>query len=452
GLAAGIRLAHFGKHVCVLEKHGLAGGLNSFYRLHGREFDVGLHAVTNYVPRDARGTPLARLLRQLRLRYDDLELCQQTQSEVKFPGISLRFSNDFRLLETEVCEKFPRQADGFRRLVAELPDFDTATLRTSSALARRVLQTYINDPLLTDMLLCPLLYYGSASEDDMPFTQFAIMFRSVFSEGFARPRAGVRRIIAVRLARFKACNGTLRMNCGVRRLNVAAGRVASIELEGGETLAADTVFSSAGYVETLRLCSDLKPEDAPRLAAEAGRMTFMESISILDVEPRTLGLCNTIAFVNSAERFRYRPAAEPVDLASAVVCCPNNFDYPAPLEEGVVRITNIANYDLWAELPDSEYGARKQAWYERSVAAVLNFVPDFRRHVRCVDIFTPRTIHRYTGHANGAVYGCPHKRPDGRTHLGNLFLCGTDQGLLGIIGAMLSGITIANLHGLRRRA
>jgi hypothetical protein len=31
-----------------------------------------------------------------------------------------------------------------------------------------------------------------------------------------------------------------------------------------------------------------------------------------------------------------------------------------------------------------------------------------------------------------------------------LFLCGTDQGYLGIIGAMLSGITVANLHVLSR--
>ena len=35
------------------------------------------------------------------------------------------------------------------------------------------------------------------------------------------------------------------------------------------------------------------------------------------------------------------------------------------------------------------------------------------------------------------------------THLENLFLCGTDQGFLGIIGSMLSGITIANLHLLK---
>ncbi|HAA72125.1 MAG TPA: phytoene dehydrogenase, partial [Planctomycetaceae bacterium] len=49
GLAAGIRLAYYDQRVCILEQHYSIGGLNSFYHLRGRDYDVGLHAVTNYV-------------------------------------------------------------------------------------------------------------------------------------------------------------------------------------------------------------------------------------------------------------------------------------------------------------------------------------------------------------------------------------------------------------------
>ena len=56
GLAAGIRLAHFGKKVCIFERHNAPGGLNSFYSLGGRKYDVGLHAMTNYVPAGVSGT------------------------------------------------------------------------------------------------------------------------------------------------------------------------------------------------------------------------------------------------------------------------------------------------------------------------------------------------------------------------------------------------------------
>ncbi|MEZ6109951.1 MAG: NAD(P)-binding protein [Pirellulaceae bacterium] len=54
GLAAGIRLAYFDRRVCVLERHYTIGGLNSFYRLNGRDYDAGLHAVTNFTPAGAK--------------------------------------------------------------------------------------------------------------------------------------------------------------------------------------------------------------------------------------------------------------------------------------------------------------------------------------------------------------------------------------------------------------
>jgi phytoene dehydrogenase-like protein len=67
GLAAGIRLAYYEQRVCILERHSTIGGLNSFYRLRGRDYDVGLHALTNVTPKGTKTGPLARLLRQLRM-------------------------------------------------------------------------------------------------------------------------------------------------------------------------------------------------------------------------------------------------------------------------------------------------------------------------------------------------------------------------------------------------
>ena len=102
GLGAGIRLAYYQRRVCILERHTMPGGLNSFYRLDRRDFDVGLHAMTNYVSKDVRNAPLNKLLRQLRLRHEDFALCPQRISDVKFPGVELKFSNDFKLFESEV--------------------------------------------------------------------------------------------------------------------------------------------------------------------------------------------------------------------------------------------------------------------------------------------------------------------------------------------------------------
>src|SRR5512137_2321882 len=100
GLAAGIRLAYYDQRVCILERHNTIGGLNSFYRLRGRDYDVGLHAVTNFTPPGAKRGPLARLLRQLRFQWADFALAPQIGSVIAFPGVELKFGNDVELLES----------------------------------------------------------------------------------------------------------------------------------------------------------------------------------------------------------------------------------------------------------------------------------------------------------------------------------------------------------------
>jgi len=66
-----------------------------------------------------------------------------------------------------------------------------------------------------------------------------------------------------------------------------------------------------------------------------------------------------------------------------------------------------------------------------------------------LDTFTPKTVKRFTSHINGTLYGSPTKRRDGSTKYKNLYLAGTDQGYVGIVGAMLGGIAVANNQILR---
>jgi phytoene dehydrogenase-like protein len=447
GLAAGIRLAYYGKKVCIVEKHYRVGGLNSFYNLGGRKFDVGLHAMTNYVPKGVRLAPLPKLLRQLKLKAEDFALCPQRMSVIKFPNRTLRFNNDFDFFVQEVVNNFPRQADNFQKLLKSIFEYDELNLCAKPISAREVVGSIISDPLLSDMIFCPLMFYGNAQENDMEFGQFVIMFKSIFCEGFARPRAGVRQILDVLVKKYKACGGELKMRCAVTGLKCTNGRVESVLLENGEVLTADRILSSAGYVETTKLLTN---HDSSKFNYHMGQLSFVEFILVLNKEPAEMGYNTTITFYNNSDRFGYRKPDEPVDVSSGVICCPNNFQFESPLPEGMIRITNLANFDLWNRLGEEEYKAQKAAWLETTLKEVVKFVPDFHDSIVFTDIFTPKTIHKFTGRINGAVYGTPNKIKTGRTHLDNLFICGTDQGFLGIVGAMLSGISMANLHVLQK--
>jgi len=457
GLAAGIRLAHFGKKVCIFERHNAPGGLNSFYSIAGRKFDVGLHAMTNYVPPGVKGTPLGKLLRQLRIDRDEFALCPQKQSKISFGPrgeTTLTFTNDFAVLETEVAAKFPAQADGWRQLVQLVKTYDDVSLDAKPVPAREVVGRYLTDPLLIDMLFCPVMYYGSAQERDMEFGQFVIMFKALYLEGFARPLDGVRVIIRVLLDKYRHAGGERRMKCGVAKIVEQQGRAAVLQLDDGTEVTADHVISSAGYPETMKMC---EPAHTAEADANIGALSFCETIAVFKQAPAAWGWGDdTIIFFNDSPRFEYAAARELVDPRSGVICFPNNFDYAGgKLDEGWFRVTCLANYARWTGLAEADYQAAKKIGLDAMQRSARRFLPavddaTLAANLVTTDMFTPRTVRKFTGHLNGAIYGAPHKVRDGRTHLANLYLCGTDQGFLGIIGAMLSGISMANYHILQK--
>lgn len=443
GLAAGIRLAYYDKPVAILERHTTIGGLNSFYRLRGRNYDVGLHAVTNYAPPGTKKGPLSKLLRQLRLSWDDFDLCPQNESAVDFLSTRLTFTNDLEVLEQQIRKAFPKEIDGFRRLAERIEKHDGTQLNREPLSGRKVVGEYIGDPLLIDMLFCPLLFYGSATPHDMDFHQFAILFNSIYREGFARPEKGVRPILKALTRKFRENGGELKLRSGVKRILTRHGKAVGVELDSGEIIEADNVLSSAGLVETLRMTQG---GEAFAERQRPGEISFVETIFTLDCMPAELGHNQTVVFYNESPEFHYQPPRDSVDTRSGIICSPNNFQYPAQREEGTIRITALADPQPWMSWPEEEYVRQKQYWTDKIVESALRVMPDFRDHIVETDAFTPRTIKKYTGHLNGAVYGAPDKCLDGKTPIENLYLSGTDQGFLGIIGAMLSGISIANAY------
>ncbi len=441
GLACGIRLSHYGKRVLILESHYIPGGLNSYFSREGMEFDVGLHAMTNFAPAGARNTPLTKLLRQLRLKHEELQLAEQTHSQVVFPKRALQFDNAPATLRSEVERLFPAQVMGFDALVAELHSYDETSLDAVPGSAKAHLRAHLSDPVLIDMLLCPIMYYGNPTEDDMDWAHFAVMWKSIFGSGFCRPEIGMQRLIDLLVQKFVENGGELRLHTPAERLEIESGSISGVQILGGEVLSAPQVFSSAGWVETMRLCGD-------ELRQEAGAISYAELILVLDVPPADLGMSESITFFNCEDTFEFRASQGLIDDNSGVICCPDNFRYRQTPRQHMVRVTMKAGFAAWEKLAPHEYKAAKEQTKQIMIGAAAQFMPELAQHITFSDLFTPITIKRYTGHDNGAVYGAPHKRRLALTPYENLYLIGSDQGFLGIVGALLSGITVANLYGL----
>ena len=447
GLAAALRFARFIPDVLLLEQHSRVGGLNSYYYRNNRLFETGLHAITNYASPKEKDAPLNRLLRQLKIKRKELELHQQNKSEIRFINQqSLSFSNDFSLLDSEIKTKFPSSHKGFRKLLLLINSYDPFK-PVPFISAKIIIEEHLQNPLLTDMLLCPLMYYGSSIENDMDLGQFVIMFKAIFEEGMFRPGGTIKDFLDLLLHHYNSYGGVIRTKTGVKQIISTGKKVSGVILENGDEISCDYLLSTIGSEETFTLLGkDSRIKQMIRLG-------FVETI--FEVDPATKlsgGHDNTIIFYNNGSEFRYQQPEQLVDFNSGVICMPQNFqDLPAcPYKE--VRTTHLANYEYWAKGASnrSAYIKAKDNTAGSSLSVAEKILGNFAENIVYRDTFTPLTIKRFTAKKKGAIYGNPIKIKDGDIGYDNLFLAGTDQGFLGIIGSMMSGVSIINQHILPR--
>ncbi|MCK5232801.1 MAG: NAD(P)/FAD-dependent oxidoreductase [Desulfobulbaceae bacterium] len=465
GLAAGIRYARFGRKVLILESHVIPGGLNSYYRRQGILFETGLHAMTNYARPDDRRAPLNRLFRQLKLSRKRFLTHEQIVSEILFPnGVNLLFSNDFNLLKDEISAKFPRIIDRFLRLVQAVRDYDPF-IPCEWISARERIKDILGPPpaggdpaedeFFVNMLLWPLMMYGNSQEHDMDFSQFVIMFRSIFLEGFFRPEGTIKDFLDMLMEHYLSLGGEIRFKSEVESIYSRGDSVHGVRLRSGEEITCDDIISTIGYPGTLRLLGPAVVEDGARYE---GRISFMELICLVSMEARAhlKKSDRTIIFYNLDDQFKFCRPDDPINIHSGVICFPDNFQglQGTARFQGKdvfqVRFTHPANYDHWRNVSPDEYKEMKIVWGEKSGQETAKIIGNYLENVVYQDSFTPITIEKFTAKSKGAVYGSPVKIKDGRTSFKNLFIAGTDQGFLGIVGSMLSGISMVNQHVLEK--
>src|SRR5207244_3013089 len=109
------------------------------------------------------------------------------------------------------------------------------------------------------------------------------------------------------------------------------------------------------------------------------QLSFLESVSILDKQPRQVGYSQTVVFFNDSDKFHWQKPEGLLDVRSGVICSPNNFVYGEPSGEGMIRITALANFDHWQALHanEADYRLAKLECYDRLVSSAVRFIPDF---------------------------------------------------------------------------
>jgi hypothetical protein len=191
-----------------------------------------------------------------------------------------------------------------------------------------------------------------------------------------------------------------------------------------------------------------------------GRVSIAESIAVIDAPPAAAGLTDTTIFYSNEDTFAFGRPDGLVETRNGVVCAPGNYLPHDPEGENIVKLTQLANHPAWRALAPDEYANAKRSVANDMAETLRRLGVDFSvlrprgatgKYGWFDDVFTPLTLERFTLHAEGALYGSPVKSRSGATRSENLFLIGADQGFHGIVGAMLSGVAMANLHCLSKR-
>ncbi len=394
--------------------------------------------MTNIGLPDDRTAPLNLLLRQLRIRRDELELCFPRQSSICFPGVRLDFRNELDVLKESIANHFPGESARFDAFVSKVREFNPYTNEMNVVLTRPILEEAFRSPLLREMLCCPVMYYGNSMEHEMDFRQFCIIFRGLFLEGIGRPAGGMRAFIGKLMHRLEENGVTSDFGLGIQRIMHDGTSVTGVVDTAGEEHRADAYLTCLGIPETAALLSEPIAEMSD---ATPGRMAFAETLYELSCHPKSLGIEDSISFRNDSETFDYHSPNEPFDCSSQIVCAPGNFD---GIDSRDIRVTLKASPDFWHSCGADVYAEAKKQALATVEDEMERLYPGFKDAIVSRDIYTPRTFMRFTARAKGAIYGIADKRWNSLTPLDNLRVIGTDQGYLGIVGSMLSGVSIAN--------
>ena len=163
------------------------------------------------------------------------------------------------------------------------------------------------------------------------------------------------------------------------------GVVKGVILDSGEKIQSNKVISSMGLPETMNIVSE--EQESPAI----GAMSFTETILFFDKKPCDEGIKETIIFYNDHDKYDYKRPQNLCDYRSAVICLPNNFD-DDDYDEGVIRVTFIANFEKWNELDRKTYLLKKKEVCDEAMALIAKVFPEFQANCFIMMFLHPRPL------------------------------------------------------------
>jgi len=271
---------------------------------------------------------------------------------------------------------------------------------------------FLRSPLLKNLMSVYWGYLGLPS-NRLSFAYFAMLFFVYIEFKPFHIKGGSQALSNAITNKFLSNGGTVRFNCGVKKIIVENGAVKGVVTEDGEKIETSYVISNASQVTTYVQLID--SEDVPDgvLREMGGRSLSPSAFTMFigfDCEPGELGITETTNFLmnNSytADKVVERMHRVDIDDEMMVLSCYDvsdpDFSPPGTCQANIVT---LKYGEPWMRIPPTQYHRVKYRCAESMLRRIEAIFPDVRKHIEEAEVATPLTHMRYLGHPNGAIYG-----------------------------------------------
>ena len=484
GLTTATWLAKAGYKVAVLERHYVPGGFtHNFKRKDGFQWDVGVHYVGNV----GADSSLGEMFDYLTAGKLEWESMGDVYDVVYIGSKKFEFKAGKENFRTQMQSYFPEDSeaiDTYMQLIKKANQRGTAFFfekvfepwlskslgcifrkryaRYSQKTTWEVLKKITDNELLIAVLCGQCGNYG-LSPKHSSFAAHAMVI-SHFLDGGYYPKGGADQISSKTIDVLTSLGSTVFINAEVQKIVVEANKVVGIRVNNS-FINCSSVISNVGVNNTFN-----------ELLSEKSRLRC--NFDAKNVGPASAHICLYLGLDSSSEALQlpkhnvWYYAHDQTDLLienANLSEAPKTFAYisfPSAKDSqwevtnpgtSTIQAISVGKYEWFKDYEDQPWRNREEAYknlkeeFKTSMLETLcRLFPQIKGHIQVAEVSTPLSTRHFSNYKSGEIYGLAHTpdrftlpflRP--KTKIKGLRLVGQDITLVGVAGAMLSGILCA---------
>jgi len=483
GLTAAVWLAKAGKKVVVLEKHYKPGGFMHSFERKGFKWDTGVHYVGNV----GKGESLKGFFDLITSSKVEWESMGEVYDIVKIGEDTYEFRAGEEAFRKQMIEYFPDEEqaiNSYLKLIKKinaiggafffektLKPFLSKTLgyymrKRFFSLSNRTTLSVLSD-LTTNKRLIRVLA-GQFGNYGLTPTHSSFAAHSMvvghFMNGGYYPKSGVDSISEAILETLNTFGAKVYVNANVEKILTKKSKVVGIQVNNSQVLC-KSVISNVGVNNTFN--SLLSQED--RLTCQFDLKSVKPSIGHmclyvgLDKSDAELKLPKHNIWLYDSDNFEsvfMETEMKTVAQKSAYISFPSAKDPNWSVEHpntATIQVITMGRYHWFEKYKDrpvmkrgEAYEKIKQDYQDIMLNKIYNLYPQIKGHVVRTEVSTPLSTEHFSNYQQGEIYGLEHS-PErfalpflrSETKIKGLRLVGQDIMMVGLAGAMLSGIFCA---------